>query len=112
MGQYQRINRWHVERMAGLLDRLAARSELDGDLLDRTMVFFGSGLRDGNRHGSNNLPILLAGGQGLGVASGEHRRYPHNTPLCQVYVSMLGAFGMEVDGFGDATSGLDGLMVG
>lgn len=112
MGQYQRINRWHVERMAGLLDRLAARSELDGDLLDRTMVFFGSGLRDGNRHGSNNLPILLAGGQGLGVASGEHRRYRHNTPLCQVYVSMLGAFGMEVDGFGDATSGLDGLMVG
>lgn len=110
MDQYQRINRWHVERMAGLLDRLAGRRELDGDLLDRTLVFFGSGLRDGNKHDPNNLPILLAGGQALGVASGAHRRYPKHTPLCRLYVSMLRAFGLEVDAFGDAESALPEVL--
>lgn len=107
---YQRINRWHVERMAGLLDRLRARSEGDGDLLERTMVFFGSGLGDGNRHDPNDLPILLAGGQGLGVASGTHLRFAKHTPLCHLYVSMLRAFGVEAESFGDARGGLEGVL--
>jgi len=108
---YQRINRWHVERVAGLLDRLASRREGDGDLLDRTLVFFGSGLRDGNRHDPSDLPILLAGGQGLGVRGGAHLRYPKHTPLCRLYVSMLDAFGLETASFGDAEGGLDGVLV-
>ena len=111
MDQYQRINRWHVERMAGLLDRLSGRREGDGDLLGRTMVFFGSGLRDGDRHDPNDLPILLAGGQALGVAAGAHRRYSKGTPLCSLYVSMLRAFGMSCDSFGDAGAPLADVLI-
>jgi hypothetical protein len=107
---YQLINRWHVERLAGLLDRLAARPEGDGDLLDRTMVFFGSGLRDGNRHDPNDLPIVLAGGQGLGLAQGTHLRFPKHTRLCHLYVSMLNAYGVETETFGDARGGLAGVL--
>ncbi|MBJ21537.1 MAG: hypothetical protein CL933_19180 [Deltaproteobacteria bacterium] len=110
MDQYQRINRWHVARMAGLLDRLSVKRELDGDLLDRTMVFLGSGLRDGDRHDPNDLPILLAGGQALGVAAGEHRRYRKNTPLCELYISMLKAFGVPTSTFGDAEQPLRGVL--
>lgn len=112
MDQYQRINRWHVERMAGLLDRLSGKRELGGDLLDRTMVFFGSGLRDGDRHDPNDLPILLAGGQALGVAPGEHRRYRKGTPLCGLYISMLKAFGLPAGSFGDADQPLAGVLCG
>lgn len=110
MKQYQLINRWHVERLAGLLRRLDAQQEGDGTLLDRTMVFYGSGLRDGNKHDPNDLPILLAGGQGAGIAAGAHLRFPKHTKLCHLYVSMLTAFGVSAEGFGDAQGPLPGVL--
>ena len=110
MAQYQLINRWHVERLAGLLRRLEARTEGEGTLLDRTLVFYGSGLRDGNRHDPNDLPILLVGGQGAGVASGAHLRFPKHTKLCHLYVSMLNAFGIPTERFGDAQGPLPGVL--
>ena len=111
MAQYQLINRWHVERMAGLLRRLDAQSEGGRSLLENTLVFFGSGLRDGNRHDPKDLPILLAGGQAAGIAGGAHLRFPKCTPLCQLYVSMLTAFGLPTDRFGDAEGPLPGVLV-
>jgi len=110
MAQYQLINRWHVERLAGLLRRLEARTEGEGTLLDRTLVFYGSGLRDGNRHDPTDLPILLVGGQGAGVASGAHLRFPKHTKLCHLYVSMLNAFGIPTERFGDAQGPLPGVL--
>lgn len=111
MDQYQRINRWHVEQLASLLDRLEAKTEGDGSLLDRTLVFFGSGLRDGNRHDPNDLPIVVAGGQGAGLASGAHLRFPMHTKLCHLYVSLLNAAGVPTASFGDAEGELAGVRV-
>ncbi|MFT4541743.1 MAG: hypothetical protein ACI841_005344 [Planctomycetota bacterium] len=108
--KYQLINRWHVERLAGLLRRLDERQEAGGSLLDRTLVFYGSGLRDGNRHDPNNLPILLAGGQAAGIARGAHLRFPQHTKLCHLYVSMLNAFGVPTERFGDAEGPLAGVL--
>lgn len=108
--QYQLINRWHIERMAGLLERLEGREEGEGSMLDSTLVFFGSGLRDGNRHDPNNLPILLAGGQGAGIAGGGHLRFPEHTKLCHLYVAMLTAFGVPTERFGDAEGALEGVL--
>ncbi len=110
MEQYQRINRWHVERLAGLMRRLDERQEGDASLLDRTLIFYGSGLRDGDKHDPNDLPILLAGGQAAGVASGAHLRFPKHTPLCHLYVSMLNAFGLQTERFGDAEGPLPGVL--
>jgi hypothetical protein len=110
MEQYQLINKWHVERLAGLLRRLDERKEDGQSLLDRTLVFYGSGLRDGDKHDPKDLPILLAGGQGLGVAQGAHLRFPKRTPLCQLYVSMLNAFGLPTEQFGDAQKALPGVL--
>ena len=108
--KYRLINRWHVERLAGLLRRLEEQEEGGESLLDRTMVFYGSGLRDGNRHDPNNLPIVLAGGQGAGLSRGAHLRFPKHTKLCHLYVSMLNAFGVPTERFGDAEGPLPGVI--
>ena len=59
--EYKKINRWHVEQFAWLMDKMRSIKEGDGTLLDNSMVLFGSSMSDGNRHDPANLPILLGG---------------------------------------------------
>ncbi|MHB9008624.1 MAG: DUF1552 domain-containing protein [Limisphaerales bacterium] len=103
---YAKINRWHNEQLAYLLDKLAAIREGDGSLLDNSMILFGSSMSDGNRHDPNNLPILLAGRAGGTIQAGRHLASPKNTPLCNLYVSMLERMGTPVEAFGDSTGAL------
>jgi len=107
--QYQRINRWHVEQFAYLLNKLKAIREGEYTLLDNAMVMFGSSLSDGNRHDPNNLPILLGGRAGGTLQTGRHIASPKNTPLCNLYVSMLQRMDVPVRTFGDSTGSLAGL---
>lgn len=109
MAQYQRITAWHVEQCAYLLDRMKAVREGEGTLLDHAMVLFGSALRDGNRHDPHDLPTVLAGRAGGTLAPGRHLAYGRDTPLCNLYVSMLGRVGAPVDRFADSTGPLEGL---
>jgi hypothetical protein len=94
--------------LAKVLGRLTEHREGDQRLLDRTMVLFGSNLGDANTHDNTNLPILLAGG---GFKHGQHLafRRDQNTPLCNLYVSMLRKMGVEADAFGSSTGPLIGL---
>ena len=107
--QYQRINRWHVEQFAYLLGKLKAIKEGERTLLDQSMILFGSSFSDGNRHDPNNLPILLGGHGGGTVESGKHIASAKNTPLCNLYVSMLERMGTPVPRFGDSTGRLAGV---
>jgi hypothetical protein len=108
--QYQLINRWCVEQYAYLLRKLRAIPEGDRSLLDNSMVLFGSDLRDGNRHEPNNLPITVAGRAGGRLATGQHLSYPKDTPLANLYVSLLDAFGTPVERFADSTGPLPGVL--
>ncbi len=110
MRQYQLINRWHIEQYAYLLGKLRQSQEGDGSVLDNSMVLFGAGIRDGNRHDPHNLPILLAGRGGGRLAAGQHLAYSPDTPLANLYVSMLEAFGTPVDRFADSTGRLPGVL--
>jgi hypothetical protein len=94
--------------LAKVLGRLTEHREGDQRLLDRTMVLFGSNMGDANTHDNTNLPILLAGG---GFKHGQHLafRRDQNTPLCNLYVSMLRKVGVEADAFGSSTGPLVGL---
>lgn len=103
---YAKINRWHSEQLAYLLDRLAAIREGERSLLDHSMILFGSSFSDGNRHDPNNLPILLAGRAGGTIESGRHLASPKGTPLCNLYVSMLERMGTPVERFGDSTAAM------
>ena len=105
-----RINRYHVEQLAYLLGRLAAISEGDGSLLDHSMIVYGSGIGDGNRHNHDELPILLAGGGCGTIKGGRHLRYPERTPLNNLYLSMLERMDHPVDDLGDSTGRLDQLI--
>jgi hypothetical protein len=83
----------------------------DGEtLLDRTMVLHGSNLGNANTHDAHNLPVLLAGG---GFRHGVHLAFDRerNTPLCNLFVSMLRRMGLETDRFGSSTGTLQGLEV-
>ena len=104
---YTKINRWHNEQLAYLLDKLAAIKEGERTLLDNSMVLFGSSMSDGNRHDPANLPVLLAGRGGGKLKPGRHIASPKGMPLCNLYVSMLDQMGTPVEKFGDSTGALD-----
>ena len=93
---------------SGLIAKLKARREQGAPLLDDTMVLFGSNLGNANSHDTRNLPILLAGG---GFKLGRHAAFDaqKNTPLCNLFVSMLQRLGVESDAFGSSTGTLSGL---
>jgi hypothetical protein len=106
---YKRINTWHVEQYAYMLERMRSIKEGNGTLLDNSMVLFGAGMRDGNAHSPRNLPVILAGRGGGTLATGRHLTYEKNTPLCNLYVGMLKRAGAPVERFADSTGELPGL---
>lgn len=109
--QYQRINRWHVQQYAYLLNRLREMKEGEQTVLDNSMILYGSGLRDGNSHSPHNLPILLGGGGGGRIATGQHLKFSPDTPLSNLYLSMLDAMGASEERFADSTGVLPGVLV-
>lgn len=108
---YQRINQWHIEQYAYLLNKLRGMQEGERTVLDNSMILYGSGLRDGNGHNPHNLPILLAGQGGGRIASGQHLRFGQDTPLANLYCAMLQAFGCKANSFADSTGTLPGVLV-
>jgi hypothetical protein len=103
------INTFHVKQLAYLLTRLKAIKEGDGTLLDHCMIVYGSGNSDGNRHNHDDLPILLAG-HGCGtIKPGRHLVYPKETPLNNLWLSMLDRMQIDVPSLGDSTGKLPGL---
>jgi hypothetical protein len=109
LDQYQRISTWHVAQYAYMLDRMRSIREGEGTLLDNSMVLFGSALRDGNRHDPHNLPIVLGGRAGGSLTPGRHQSFSKDTPLCDLYLSMLDRVGAPVERFADSNGPLPGL---
>jgi hypothetical protein len=108
--QYQIINRWHVEQYAYLLHKLKSMKEGESTVLDNSMVLFASALSDGDRHDPHKLPLVLGGRAGGRINSGQHLVYTEDSPLANLYVSMLDGFGAPVERFADSTGPLAGLV--
>ena len=103
------INKFHTTQLAYLLKKLKAIKEGDGTLLDHTMLAYGSANSDGNAHNHDNLPILVAG-KGCGtIKQGRHIRFPRETPLNNLWLSMLDRMNVDVKKLGDSTGSLSGL---
>ncbi len=105
--QIRKIDRFQIERFAKFIQRLSETPEGEGTLLDNSMILFGGGIGDGNRHNHENLPILMAGRAGGTIETGRCIRYPKETPLCNLYLSMLDRMGAPVESFGDSTGTLE-----
>jgi len=106
LDQYQRINRWHADQFAYMLDRMAALPDGDATLLDNSAILFGSSLNDGNQHSYHDLPLVLAGRARGAVNPGRHLRSSDRTPLCNLYSSLLHSAEVPLESFGDASATL------
>jgi hypothetical protein len=105
-----KINLFHTSQLAYLLERMEAVREGDGTLLDHSMIAYGSGIHDGNAHNHDDLPILLAGG-GCGTLSpGRHIQFAKETPLNNLWLSMLNRMEISVEKLGDSTGALPDLF--
>ena len=105
----RKINIFHIEQLAYLLEKLDSIPEGEGSLLDHSMICYGSGNSDGNRHSHHDLPILLLGGGCGTINGGRHIQYPKETPLNNLWLSMLNRMDVNVSKLGDSTGTLKGL---
>jgi hypothetical protein len=105
------INRYHLEQFAYFLGRLHSTEEGERSLLANSMLVYGSGISDGNRHDHGNLPVLLAGSGRGRILAGRHIKYSEETPMANLYLSLLGLAGVPTEALGDATGRLDHLPV-
>ena len=101
---YAKINAFHTRLFAYYVDKLRATADGDGTLLDHVMLLYGSGMSDGNAHATDNLPLLVVGG-GVGKG-GRHLRYPGDTPLPNVHLTLLDKLGVPIDSHGDSVGPL------
>ena len=106
---YGKINHWHSEQFAYFLDRVSSMKEGDHSLLDNSIVLYGSSLRDGDKHRASNLPIVLAGKGGGTLDSGQNIIYKEDTPLANLYLTLLKTMDVPVDTFADSTGTLSGI---
>ena len=108
------IDRFHVARLARFLDFLKRTEDGDGNMLDHTLVMFGSGMNSGTggEHSPKNLPLLVAGGHKLGLKHNQHLAFDadNHPPLNNVLLTLIQKMGVETDQFGDATGTLSGLV--
>ena len=102
--QLRIIDAFYIEQMSRFMAKLKNAKTDHGNLLDETMVFFGSGLGDASRHSNRDLPLILAGG---GFKHGAHvnamQKSGYQTPLNNLFTTMLQKFGIEIDRFNNAT---------
>lgn len=107
MDKFAIINRYHVQMLGYFLDKLRSTPDGDGNLLDHTMVLYGSSMSNGNQHDHDPLPIILAGGASGQLKGGRHMRYAPHTPMSNLLLSMLYKLGIEADHHGDSTGKLE-----
>jgi hypothetical protein len=105
----KRINRFHMEQFAYFLEKLKSIKEGQGTLLDNSMIVYASAIGDGNRHNHDDLPVLVAGRGGGTVKTGRHIEFPRNTPMNNLYLSMLDRLQVPVHSLGDSTARLTKL---
>ncbi len=104
-----KINTHHVEQLAYLVNKMKSTPDGEGTLLDHAMLLYGSSLADGNKHTHVELPVAVVGGAAGTVKGGRHLRYPPNTPLNNLLLSMLDKAGVPTETLGDSTGKLEHL---
>ena len=102
-----KIDQFYMRQFGYFLDKLKAIKEGEGTLLDNSMIVFGGGIGDGDRHNHDNLPILLAGRAGGTWTPGKRVILPGETPMTNLYVSMLDRLGVHTETVGDSTGTLN-----
>jgi hypothetical protein len=101
-----KINTYHVSLLGYMLEKLRSIPDGEGTLLDHTLMLYGSGMSNSNIHNHSPLPILLAGGAAGQLKGGRHLKYPEETPMANLLLSILHKAGVEQESIGDSTGPL------
>ena len=101
------VNTFHMTLFAKFVEKLQATSDGDGTLLDQTTIVYGSGIADGDKHTHEDLPVLLLGGSGFKM--GRHLQYPVDTPMTNLYLTVLDKVGVRPETIGDSTGQIEHL---
>jgi hypothetical protein len=112
MEKVAQINCYHLQQFAKWIEKLKSIKEGDSTLLDNSIIVYGAGLSDGNRHTHEDLPTLIAGRGGNYIKPGRRIVYRKETPMCNLFMTMMDRMGVQSDYFGDATGPLAGLDLG
>jgi len=109
MEKVSQINTYHVKQVAAWLEKLKSIKEADGSsLLDNSMIVYGAGLTDGNRHNHEDLPTILLGRAGGAIKPGFRRVYRRETPMSNLFLTMMDIMGVKgVEHFGDSSGRLN-----
>lgn len=105
------IDTLHTSVYAYFVEKLRSTPDGDGSLLDHSINLYGSGLSDGNVHAHDDLPVLVVCGKESQIRGGRHLRYPSETPMANLYLTVLDKLGVSVDKLGDSTGKLELLSV-
>ncbi len=103
IAQKTRIDAYNMSLFAQLLEKMRQTPEGEGTILDHTILMYGAGMGDGDRHTPIDLPVVLAGGGHGQLKGGRHLKYPLNTPFMNLCVTVLEKVGVTVDKLGDST---------
>ena len=102
-----KIDRWHATQFGYFLEKLKSVKEGEGNLLDNCMIVYGAGISDPNEHLHDNLPTIVAGRGGGTITTGRHIKMEHETPMTNLYRSMLDRMGAPVERFADSSGKLE-----
>jgi hypothetical protein len=111
LAKVRQINELHAALFAEFLQKLKQTPEGDSNLLDQSLIVYGSGISDGNSHTHDQLPTLLAGRGGGLVSPGRHIIYQRETPVTNLFATMIERVGVRGEHVGDATGRLAGLSL-
>jgi hypothetical protein len=104
-----RIQKYHVERFAGFVKKLAQIPDGDGSLLDHSLFMYGSNMSNSDRHNNYPLPNILVGGANGGLKGGQQVELPEHTPLTNLLLTVLNKAGLEMKSFADSTGEIAGV---
>jgi hypothetical protein len=109
MDKVARINLYHMQQFAEWVGRLKNTPDVEGSIVDNSMLVYGAGLADGNSHIHSDLPTLIVGRAGGYIRPGRRVVYRKETPMCNLFLTMMDRMGLHMDQFGDSTGHLNGL---
>ncbi|HTA41877.1 MAG TPA: DUF1552 domain-containing protein [Bryobacteraceae bacterium] len=101
--QQAKINVYHMEMFARFLTKLKNMPSGDSNMLEQSMILYGSGMSNSNVHAHDNLPILVAGGAAGKLQGDRHIKVPNDTPLSNLLVGLLDVAGVHTDRMGDSS---------
>lgn len=109
LDRLHKINEFHFQQFARVVDKLSTLEEGDGTMLDHSLFLYGTGISDSNTHFYDDLPIAVVAGKETGIKGGRYVRHPQGTPLANLHISLLDKLGVQIDSFGDSTGPLTEL---